>query len=88
MNKNKFNPNPNPDNFPEVEIEIPELHKKLTVKTDGSPHSLTEAFAYVASLIAHNHLKDTEAGLTPKSPTHEVVHDADGRYRLKRLRFS
>ena len=84
MSRKKFDPN----SLPEVDLEIPELKKKLTVRTQNSPLGLTEAFAFVAGLIARDELQDTEAGLNPKSPTHTVTHDADGKYRLKRLRFN
>jgi hypothetical protein len=77
-----------PDGLPEREIEFKELHKNLAIKTDGSPGSLADAFAFVHGLIANDKLRDKEAGLNPKRPSHEVVHDKDGRYRIKRLGFS
>lgn len=78
---------PDINNLTETEIEIKELGKKITVKTDGSPRSLIATFNFVSGLIARNELRDTSVGLNPPKPTHEIVGDEDGRYTIKRLRF-
>jgi hypothetical protein len=79
---------PSFEDLPEREVEFTELHKKIAIRTDGSLRSLTDTFAFVSGLIAHEKLRDVEAGLNPKHPTHEVRHDADGKYRIKRLGFN
>ena len=72
----------------EIEIDVPELGKKLAVSSYGvfdMDHG--PLLLFIKMLIAADELKDPGAGLNPPHPTHEITQGTDGRSRLLRLRF-
>lgn len=75
----------------EREFFFPDLNKNVMVQVPKGG-DLTETFnevsSFISTLIANHQLKDEDAGLNPRRPTHAVIKEADNHYHLRRLRFS
>lgn len=75
----------------EREFFFPDLNKNVMVQVPQGG-DLTETFnevsSFISTLIANHQLKDEEAGLNPKHPSHAIIKEADEHYHLRRLRLS
>lgn len=75
----------------EREFFFPDLNKNVVVQVPKGG-DLTEMFnevsSYISSLIANHQLKDEEAGLNPKRPSHAIIKEADNHYHLRRMSTS
>ena len=73
----------------DIKVNLPSFKKDVLVTVpDGGDlkEAFNEAVSFVRTLEANHQICDREAGISPRSATHEIVKEK-GDYRLRRFRF-